>query len=470
MQKLMQELFSKYSAAKIMYRLVVLVLIFVPLYMKFPLLGVTNTFVSIRLEDILIFLTFLSWLVYMFRTKKMRALLKTDIFFSLIVFFLIGAFSVISAVILTKTVHWNLGFLHFARRFELMIFMPIVYTVIKSGKYRRKFVGLLFLVSLAVNIYALGQKWMHFPAVSTTNSVLSKGKVYYLGGSDRVISTFAGHYDLAIFEMTVILLGVPLVVYSLKKKDRFAALFLILNSVFSFVILTLTAARFSFVAVFVGLVISLLLIGRKGYWLVLLVIFAAMVVYPSQLRNRLWATIKVNLLGNYNQFSSASYDQQFKGTLNIPTLPATNEEKNSVNQIPDIAPGEPIGSVDLGVYRSFAIRINVEWPRALRAFYKNPFFGTGYSSLGLATDNDYLRSLGETGLLGTTAFVFLLYLVFKNIWINFKASGGFSRYLLAGIISMYLAFLANGVFIDVFEASKTATIFWMLMGLGLSKT
>ena len=68
--------------------------------------------------------------------------------------------------------------------------------------------------------------------------------------------------------------------------------------------------------------------------------------------------------------------------------------------------------------RSTSIRLAVEWPRAMRAFYKSPFLGTGYSSITLATDNDYLRALGETGILGLTSFVLIfinMFIVFKNI-------------------------------------------------------
>ena len=60
--------------------------------------------------------------------------------------------------------------------------------------------------------------------------------------------------------------------------------------------------------------------------------------------------------------------------------------------------------------RSVSIRLNVEWPRAIRAFSKNPLLGTGYSSITLATDNDFLRLLGEVGLVGALAF----FLIFAN--------------------------------------------------------
>ena len=122
--------------------------------------------------------------------------------------------------------------------------------------------------------------------------------------------------------------------------------------------------------------------------------------------------------------------------------------------------------------RSTAIRLNVEWPRAVRAFFKNPLLGTGYSSITLATDNDYLRALGEVGLLGFLAFLLII------LKIGLKARGVvFSRApiesekaIAIGIVGGGLGFLANALFIDVFEASKVAITFWLLMGLLIGVT
>ena len=41
--------------------------------------------------------------------------------------------------------------------------------------------------------------------------------------------------------------------------------------------------------------------------------------------------------------------------------------------------------IQIATQRSGEIRFKVEWPRALRAFAKNPLLGTGYSSVTLAT-------------------------------------------------------------------------------------
>jgi hypothetical protein len=136
-----------------------------------------------------------------------------------------------------------------------------------------------------------------------------------------------------------------------------------------------------------------------------------------------------------------------------------------------IPPSEPVEPTELAVSRSTDIRLKVEWPRALRAFAKNPFLGTGYSSITLATDNDYLRTLGETGALGTLAFLLIFAEISRRIFLFLKrAEPGFDRTMVLGICGAAMGFLMNAIFIDVFEASKVAFIFWILMGVMLKVT
>jgi O-antigen ligase len=92
--------------------------------------------------------------------------------------------------------------------------------------------------------------------------------------------------------------------------------------------------------------------------------------------------------------------------------------------------------------------------------------GTGYSSIGLASDNDYLRSLAEVGLLGTAAFglIFIRWYIpfFKTAW---RPSQNIKDVFVLSVGCGLLALLMNAVFIDVFEASKIAIITWTLLGL-----
>src|SRR5436190_775937 len=100
-------------ANKLIY-LAVLLLIFVPLYPKFPLLGVSGTFVAIRLEDILLaaVLAVLSLLAFKDKFKDFFPSIGKSIW----LYWLAGFVSVFSAIFITKTAAINLGLLHWARR------------------------------------------------------------------------------------------------------------------------------------------------------------------------------------------------------------------------------------------------------------------------------------------------------------------------------------------------------------------
>jgi hypothetical protein len=117
---------------------------------------------------------------------------------------------------------------------------------------------------------------------------------------------------------------------------------------------------------------------------------------------------------------------------------------------------------------SFTTRFQAEWPRNWNAFLSSPVFGTGYSSLTLATDNDYLRALGETGLAGLLSFL----LVFVVLGIFMKNTVGLvkdqvTRAFMFGLAGGMIGLLVNALLIDVFEASKVAEPMWMLLGIGV---
>ena len=124
--------------------------------------------------------------------------------------------------------------------------------------------------------------------------------------------------------------------------------------------------------------------------------------------------------------------------------------------------------------RSTSIRFNVEWPRAMRAFYKNPLLGTGYSSITLATDNDYLRALGETGVLGLLSFLLIFITLFKtfNIYkfdVYEHSSNNLESVFIASFVGSTVGILMTALFIDIFEASKFATIYWLFTGFVVAK-
>lgn len=115
---------------------------------------------------------------------------------------------------------------------------------------------------------------------------------------------------------------------------------------------------------------------------------------------------------------------------------------------------------------SFTTRFQGEWPQALIAFERNILVGSGYGSVSLAVDNNYLRILGEIGILGFVSFlvIFLTLAVYiKKIWpeIDSKIAKSFVLGFASGLVGLSL----NATLIDVFEASKIAFLLWLLMGI-----
>ncbi len=481
MLKRMQGLLPLFEKA--LYWGLFIVLIFIPLYMKFPLIGVTGTFVSIRLDDVLLALVIFIWIIKVVISGEFKKLLSDKLNQALLLFFFIGLVSLFSAHFLTHTVDIKLGLLHFLRRVQLLIFLPLAVSVVKDVKIGRKLLLTSAIVLVIVNLYGLGQLYLRFPVVSTTTSELSKGAVYYLTSGDRISSTFAGHYDLAVYLMMAVIIIIPITIYLVgnRTKSFFEsgrvryALLLSFLGMLSLMVLVMTAARLSFVAAIFGILLALIIVGRKRIIFAALAISILILLYPSQLRDRLISTFTINIQRSWSGFEAKDSSQAERSLLNIPTLPNSSsrtppEEHSGLEVAPDITPGEPTNPVDIGVFRSFEIRIRVEWPRAIRAFIKNPLLGTGYSSIGLATDNDILRSLGEVGLLGTIAFALVLTEIAKRLWGGVRKTGGFIKYLSVGVFSMFIAFIINSLFIDVFEASKIALLLWIVLGINLALT
>ncbi|PWU23942.1 hypothetical protein C5B42_01115, partial [Candidatus Cerribacteria bacterium 'Amazon FNV 2010 28 9'] len=86
-----------------------------------------------------------------------------------------------------------------------------------------------------------------------------------------------------------------------------------------------------------------------------------------------------------------------------------------------------------------------------------------------STDNDFFRNLGESGILGVIGFYGPIAIF---MWAALKAirvvKNPVVLAFLFGMMAGTVGLLLNGVFIDVFEASKVAFPYWSLVGVGLA--
>lgn len=127
---------------------------------------------------------------------------------------------------------------------------------------------------------------------------------------------------------------------------------------------------------------------------------------------------------------------------------------------------------------SLAIRLDALWPMAINGFKANPITGKGYATLGKeglysfteadSTDNNFLRTLGETGALGFASFYgvifFALYLGSKG----YRQEDPLLQIISIGFMASSVGLLINALYIDVYAASKVAFVYWGITGFYLA--
>jgi len=426
------------------------VILIIPLYSKFPFLRIPGTFVSVRLEDFLIVIAAIVVIAAYF--GKLKTFATQNIFKSVYLYLAVGLVSLTSAIFITQSVEPHIGLLHWVRRIEYFIPLFLGYLAIKSDKKNLEFfIKLVILVLLISFVYGFGQKYYSWPIIITQNEEYAKGVALRWVEGSHINAFFAGHYDLATFLVSTLPM-VSVFFFLLKGKilkgilaiTYFSGLWLLVNA----------ASRISILSYLVSVAIALILVKKYREIILIVVVSILFVSMSSNLLTRYTRILKVleERFGSLVVSVSAQEKVLFESEKSPPTPTPIPQNED----------------------RSTSIRLNVEWPRALRAFKKNPLLGTGYSSITLATDNDYLRALGEVGILGFLSFSLvilnLILLIFKNFPFN-RFSGATLGYL-ASFSGALVGVLINAVFIDVFEASKFAIIFWLFSGfaVGLTET
>ena len=433
-------------------------LLAIPLYPKFPFARILGTYVSIRLEDFLLLLVTILLFVKYF--PQIASVFKGGVERSIILYLGVGLVSLISGIFLTQTVQPHLGLLHWIRRIEYFIpfFLGLFYFKGSKPKSLEFVVKVLIAGVVIIFLYGLGQKYLNWPVITTQNDEYSKGVALRWIPGSHINSTFAGHYDLSSYLVLILPLFVALLflLKGLWTKITMSAVIY-----FGLWLLANAVSRISVVSYLFASSLSLFLL--KKYKQIPLVLIASLLIFSfssslvaryTQIIEVTYQKTKQNLKINYNLLKVDTFAQDSA------ELPKRRDTNKSV-------------SLPLSIFedRSASIRLNVEWPRALRAFSKNPVLGTGYSSITLATDNDFLRLLGEVGIIGFSVFILIFLNIAKlavGVLKNIAKTSGIEKGFLIAYIAALPAVMLNAFFIDIFEASKFAIIFWLITGMFVS--
>lgn len=488
-------------------------LVFIPLYPKWPLFDVLPGYiVRVRLEDFLVTIAIVFYLLQLARRKFSLNLSPGSI--SLLLYLLVGLVSCIVAIFVIKTVPVELNqvgktFLHWGRRIEYFTLFFIVFSSIKSNRVAKIFIILLFATLIAVVLYGFGQKYLYWPAFSTMNREFSKGWWLYLTEHARVLSTFGGHYDLAGYLVITLTLAWSFL-FGAKNLLQKAGIGIILAG--GFWLLILTASRISFAGYIIGLTIAVFLWSfKKGLgwaitrWIAAVSLSVIIMLSFGDLSDRFLRLIKLDhRINNIRQAllnpassapqNNANYLENNLAAVASPSdTPPTPGRPAEVTgkEPPYFVPTETASGSTVLVEKprtysknavlydlSTGIRLDATWPRAIAGFKANPLTGSGYATLtklslhefteAESTDNDFLRALGETGILGFLTFYGSI-LIF--CWLAFKSLGGIRESwlysLCVGFIGAAIGLLVNALTIDIFVSSKVAYAFWGVAGLTL---
>jgi len=497
---------------------IVFAILFIPLYPKVPSIGISHVWVYIRLEDFLIFVVTLIWFIQLLRKKVS---LPRPEGYTLAAYWAIGLITLVYCLLFVASHLANffplIAALEYLRRIEYMILFFAAYSSVKKPKDVIVYLTTFAIALTGIIIYGFGQKFYPvlwdafptffktnqfcFPAFLTGNEEFAKGIPLCLNSLSRIASTFGGNYDLSSYLVMVIPLFIALFIAQKKIYLRVLTFILIL---FALELLNFTSSRTAYLAYLIA-VVSMLVIWRKKLWIipVLFVSIGVLFLFSTSTLQRFAKTIQQvqivqvqpgasdkqlqQIIKNSQQTQANTQPQSpppgsvtVGGGSNNSLTPATTsgQEVITTAELQSLQQDQNI-STDSGSFllkKAYALdvslttRFQAEWPRDWQAFLGSPIFGTGYSSLTLASDNDYLRALGETGLTGALSFffIFVIFGIFMKNVIQSTEKDPISKAFLFGLAGGLIGLLINAVLIDVFESSKVAESFWILAGIGIA--
>ncbi len=302
---------SKWLEENLLFVLATFLLVFIPLYPKWPLFDVLPGYiVRVRIEDFLVAFVFLVCLIQVLR-KKVK-IFPNPLLVPIGVYLAVGLFSSFYAVLISKTVpfqliHISKLVLHFLRRVEYMSLFFILYSAIKDSNQIKRLVVFLGITLMFISFYGFGQKFFGWPVYSTMNREFSKGWRLVLTEHARIPSTFAGHYDLAAYLAFFLTLFASLAIFIKDEKKRF---FFFVVFFVSFFLLIYTASRTSFIAYLIGISVSIGLLAlkiekRKIFWglsrwlTVVCFSFLVMFFWGGDLSERFADFLKVDFWDDY---------------------------------------------------------------------------------------------------------------------------------------------------------------------------
>ncbi|HCR81141.1 MAG: Secreted polysaccharide polymerase [Candidatus Pacebacteria bacterium GW2011_GWB1_47_8] len=447
-------------------------------------------------------------------------------------FFSIVSAIFITHTVPLELLHLGKSALHLLRYIEYFFLFVMMYSALKTAKQAKVILMTVVLSVLAISIYGVGQKYWYWPVYSTMNREFSKGMRLYLTEHARVQSTFGGHYDLGAYLVIILPILLALTYKAQVKWEKRLLFLTHTFGLWLLIVSASRApfAAYTVAALLVIVLISyneptwkkrLFSFLKRSIGFVFFLSFL-LVIFGEDINERFMQVVESHpqypkVMATYDYWNARRKDVRdvvydrlgirklapppnsvaFDNSNELepvltPTdqLPTTVRPSDVYEDIPDLVEVE----TDQGVVvvekertwsanalkygLSVAIRLDTLWPNAIKGFVRNPLLGSGYATLNKeavhqftdadSTDNNYLRALGETGLLGFLTFFGTIFLVLRLTAKHLFDKNLLKATLAIGVFAGSIGLLLNALYIDVYAASKVAFTYWAVVGVTLA--
>lgn len=385
---------------------------------------------NVRAEDIVLFLLFLFWIFRAsFSKLEFDKFEKAPFFYAIFAWVVIGFLSLI--------INWRFGDLPLIRSFffflkEVEFFL--VYFIVFFSINKKEAVN--FITGLWIFLGVVNAAWIIF-------ELLAGLKITYYYGPTTFLEPLGMFMGAGFFLMLFIFVFNLLLYYYRSLNWPWWKNALIISAVLSFVIGIISSGN------------------RNAFWSGMFALFLIIILYIYKFRSSkklisgilFLGIIFVLLISSY--FFVTHYAPGVKRLFNTETMlrEFVNPEKSLEN----------ITRIDT-------------WISQIKESVKKPFFlvfGYGKASFFFTADSNsqYVRNFIETGVLGSLAFFFSIFLILKTSWQNFKKSNDpFVTAYSAGIVVSTFAMLLMSISHDAFTSVKIAESYWFFIALAITAT
>lgn len=412
-------------------------IVLITLLPKISIINIGGTTTGVRLEDLLIALFFLLFIIYKKKnkivfSKEMQSIIKVFIIFSVA-----GAISCVYGtmngyVSITKSAFF------FLRKIEYFLFIYVGYYYSKNKSFEKLFVFTIwfhFIFSIAQYLGLVGS--------------FKDGRYIEKLAQGRITSTFNGSYEYGAFLLIIISYFLNNLICPTIKAKRND----LICSLIGTICIIISESRTSLVIeVFIILLImknnNVLLNKKMLPKIILLSIFVLpfIVVIFTHYSSRFKS---LNIYGAKFIISYAWKNKDFDLYAKY-----NNWYGYSQLTVSNIAA--------MGYDGSFYQRVS-HWFQLIDGLSKkriNWLIGMGISLSGNSADGNYIRIMVENGLIGLALWIILMKKSYNSIISNKKLY--FYKY-------SFICTIIGAIFIDLFESSKIMMLMWFIIGYVINK-